>query len=123
MRRSRPRWSSRKHPRHRSGPDADPCPLSLVLPHRLAPTFGRDPLPDERKANARGAAGLMEDRSATWAMGAGGIATRGSGVTDEADPSGSYPRCGCGRGLSGRRAWSSPARISITTQPTTDPRT
>src|SRR5829696_3984844 len=27
-----------------SGPDADPCPLSLVLPHRLAPTFGRDPL-------------------------------------------------------------------------------
>src|SRR5829696_6553461 len=44
MRRSRPRWSSRKHPRHRSGPDADPCPLSLVLPHRLAPTFGRDPL-------------------------------------------------------------------------------
>src|SRR3954453_2500413 len=34
----------------------------------------------------------MEDRSATWAMGTGGIATRGSGVTDEAGPSGSYPR-------------------------------
>src|SRR5215204_5819977 len=32
-------------PSHRSGPDADPCPLSLVLPHRLAPTLGRDPLP------------------------------------------------------------------------------
>src|SRR4051812_30932545 len=25
-------------------PDAGPCPLSLVLPYRLAPTFGRDPL-------------------------------------------------------------------------------
>src|SRR3954470_23551958 len=33
------------YPRHRSAPDADPCPLSMVLPHRLAPTFGRDPLP------------------------------------------------------------------------------
>ena len=32
MRRSRPRWSSHKHPRHRSGSDADPCPLSMVLP-------------------------------------------------------------------------------------------
>src|SRR5215204_3561766 len=31
-------------PSHRSGPDADPCPLSLVLPHRLAPALGRDPL-------------------------------------------------------------------------------
>src|SRR5215213_9503826 len=28
-----------------NGANADPCPLSLVLPHRLAPTFGRDPLP------------------------------------------------------------------------------
>jgi len=44
MRRSRPSCSAHKHPRHRSGLDADPCPLSLVLPHRLAPTFGRDPL-------------------------------------------------------------------------------
>ena len=33
------------------------------------------------------------------AMGAGGIARRSSGATDEADHCGSYPRCGCG-GLS-----------------------
>src|SRR5215212_2943182 len=47
--------------------------------------------------------------SATWAMGAGGIATRDSGATDEADRSGSYPRWG----LPDRPAWFWPARISI----------
>ena len=83
------------------------------------PNFRPSFASDERKANARGAAALMEERSATWATGAGGIARRSSGVTDAADHCGSYPRCGCGRGLSGRRAWSSPARISITTQRTT----
>ena len=41
MRRSRPRWSSHKHPRHRSGPDADPSPLSLVQDLRGVELIGR----------------------------------------------------------------------------------
>src|SRR5215211_6108065 len=40
------------------------------------PNFRPSSASDERKANARGAAALMDIRSATWAMGAGGIATR-----------------------------------------------
>ena len=49
-------------PRHRSAPDADPCPLSMVLPHRLAPTFGRDSLP----TSARQMRGV---RPASWKNG------------------------------------------------------
>src|SRR3954465_2413956 len=41
------------YPRHRSAPDADPCSLSMVLSHRLAPTFGRDPLPTSARQMRR----------------------------------------------------------------------
>src|SRR5215217_5682463 len=41
---------------------ADPCPLSLVLSHRLAPTFGRDPLPTRARQ-------MRRVRPASWKTG------------------------------------------------------
>ena len=71
----------------------------MVLPHRLAPTFGRDPL----LTSARQMRGVRPPSCRIVChlnkRAVSGIARRSSGATDEADRCGSYPRCGCG-GLS-----------------------